>query len=146
MTTAVAVRPMLASDVDDVTRLCAQLGYPSTTAQVAERFAQLAASDRDQVLVAHDGRQVLGWIHVHLSLTIESDRQAEIGGLVVDEHARAKGVGRMLTAAGEQWATSRGCGRMRVRSNVTRWGAHAFYQALGYRILKTQYTFVKDSK
>ena len=144
MTPSITVRSMQTSDLADVAGLCAQLGYPSTEAQVAERFVQLAASDRDEVLVAHDGQHVVGWIHLHIALTLETDRHVEIGGLVVDEGARGKGAGRLLVAEGERWAGAHRCSRMRVRSNVTRWGAHGFYQGLGYRIVKTQYTFVKE--
>ena len=135
---------MQISDVADVADLCGQLGYPSTAPQIAERFAHIAGGDRDAVLVAHDGRRVAGWIHLHLALTLENDRQVEIGGLIVDEGTRGRGVGRLLIGEGERWARAHQCSRMRVRSNVTRWGAHRFYQSLGYRIQKTQYAFVKQ--
>jgi ribosomal protein S18 acetylase RimI-like enzyme len=135
---------MQPSDVPGVTDLCAQLGYPSAESRVAERFARLVASDRDAVLIADDGSRVLGWVHVYVSLTLESDRNVEIGGLVVDTKARRRGVGRLLMAGAEAWAAAHDCPRVRLRSNVTRWGAHAFYQSLGYRIVKTQYVFDKD--
>jgi hypothetical protein len=43
--------------------------------------------------------------------------------------------------AAERWARERGCAQVRVRSRVSREGAHQFYVRLGYAKEKTQYTF-----
>ena len=71
------------------------------------------------------------------------DSQAEIGGLVVDEGLRGRGVGRMLMRQAEVWALAQGCRAIRLRSNIVREGAHSFYERLGYSRLKTQTVFRK---
>jgi GNAT superfamily N-acetyltransferase len=38
----------------------------------------------------------------------------------------------------ERWARGVGCGMVTVRSNLIREGAHAFYQRLGFEVIKTQ--------
>ena len=38
----------------------------------------------------------------------------------------------------ERWAEARGCSAIMVRSNVVRERAHAFYQRLGFEVIKTQ--------
>jgi GNAT superfamily N-acetyltransferase len=43
----------------------------------------------------------------------------------------------------ERWARGTGCPSVTVRSNVLRTGAHAFYQRLGYRLVKKQKVFRK---
>ena len=74
---------------------------------------------------------------------IESDPHAEIGGLVVDERARSRGVGRVLLAAAEAWAARQGLREVALRSNILRERAHDFYRRLGYDCPKTQHRFRK---
>lgn len=106
------------------------------------RRSRLRARLRDPrhaVLVARSrSAGVVGWIHVYLCDLVEVDRQAELGGLVVDGHFRGRGVGRLLLRRAEAWARGRGCALLCVRTNVVRWDAHRFYERLGYRRLKTQ--------
>ncbi len=146
------VRPMTASDVERVAALCGQLGYPSTPAEVAARFKGLAARPANAVFVAEDegdggpessGRTVVGWVHVQEVLTLEAGPWADLGGLVVQDGVRGRGVGRLLVEAAEQWAAARGYPEMRVRSNVVRADAHQFYRRLGYEVVKTQMNFRK---
>ena len=86
---------------------------------------------------------VLGWTHVFAVPLLESEGQAELGGLVVDARVHGQGIGRALVGAAEAWAIERGYAAMAVRSNVIRGGAHEFYKRLGYAILKSQYKFLK---
>ena len=44
----------------------------------------------------------------------------------------------------EQWARKHGCKSVNLRSNVARKDAHAFYQSLGYNLVKTQHVFQKN--
>ena len=143
MVSDAVVRPMEAGDVAAAAALCAQLGYPTLDDVVARRFAALRARPDDAVFVATADAVVIGWVHVHVWVGLESGPDVEIGGLVVDERARGTGVGRMLMAQAERWAAERGCARVRLRSNVIRTAAHAFYQRMGYRLFKTQYAFEK---
>jgi GNAT superfamily N-acetyltransferase len=43
--------------------------------------------------------------------------------------------------AAEDWARAAGCAFVRVRSRLSREGAHRFYVRLGYAKEKAQYTF-----
>ena len=73
----------------------------------------------------------------HLRPVRRGDAGAEIQGRVVAERHRGTGVGRALVARAEAWAAERGPGVIRVRSRSTRTGAHEFYGALGYEVVKT---------
>jgi GNAT superfamily N-acetyltransferase len=137
------IRAARREDVSALTSLTDQLGYPSTAAQVETRLGRLLNENGDAVFVAERGGQVIGWVQVGFYLTVESDGAAEIRGLVVDAGHRGGGVGRRLMERAEGWARERGLAMMRVRSNVVRGGAHAFYQRLGYTIVKTQHAFGK---
>jgi GNAT superfamily N-acetyltransferase len=144
MMAAMVVRAMEAGDAEDVARLCGQLDYPSTAEQVAGRFSRITASQSDDAIFVAcvDGRAV-GWIHLLMRALLETEPYVEVGGLVVDEGLRGHGIGRALMNRAEAWARERGCARVRLRSNVRRTGAHEFYRALGYSVLKTQYAFEK---
>ncbi|HET9253397.1 MAG TPA: GNAT family N-acetyltransferase [Candidatus Eisenbacteria bacterium] len=141
---AIAVRPMTADDVEAVARLATQLGYPSSADQVARRFGAIQTAPDSHVAVATDeSGTVVGWIHVFGNRLVESEPDAEIGGLVVDESVRGRGVGTVLVAAAEAWARERGYPVVSVRSNVVRKEAHEFYQERGYGAVKTQVKFRK---
>ena len=140
----VSIRAMTGDDVDAAARLATQLGYPSTAEQVATRFAAIQKSADSHVAVAVDeSGAVVGWIHVFGNRLLESEPDAEIGGLVVDESARGRGVGTALVAAAEGWAREGGYPVVSVRSNVVRREAHEFYQERGYGVVKTQVKFRK---
>ena len=125
-------------------RLSTQLGYPSSPDQVERRLPHLQRDDEHAVYVAArpDG-EVLGWVHVFVSHRVESDPEAEVGGLVVEEDHRRSGAGRLLMERAEHWAREKGLRSIYLRSNIIRKDAHTFYQALGYSVVKTQYAFRK---
>lgn len=142
--TDVAIRTAVEGDSRALAELSVQLGYPTSNAQALERLRSILYSDEHLVLVASqsDGA-VIGWVHVFLALRIESDRFAELGGFVVNENHRNRGIGRMLLRAAEEWVVDRGVAKLRVRSRSTRQDAHAFYERLGFRSTKQQHVFDK---
>ena len=141
----VVVRAAAPADAEPIARLAGQLGYPSTLEQVRERLRGMAGRAEHGVFVAElrDG-QLAGWIHLHETLRVESDAYVEVGGLVVAEAMRSRGIGRLLMMHAEHWTRTRGRGMVRLRSNVIRERAHAFYKQLGYRVTKTQKAFRKE--
>jgi GNAT superfamily N-acetyltransferase len=70
-----------------------------------------------------------------------SDGYAEIQALVVSAARQGEGLGRRLVAHACDWAFARGYERVRLRSNVTREAAHAFYEHLGFEKAKASYAF-----
>jgi GNAT superfamily N-acetyltransferase len=135
-----AARP---SDAAAVASLAGELGYPACEKEVSERLAALSVSSEDAVFVAVLGLTPVAWIHVTLVTLLESARHAEIRGLVVTAALRAHGIGAQLVEHAEGWARERGVSRIRVRSNAMRERTHAFYERLGYGVVKTQKVFDK---
>lgn len=141
----VSIRAMLESDADAVHRLAVQLGYPTTPAATLARVRAVLASNVADAFVAEDAEgRVLGWAHVFAAPFLESGPNAELGGLVVDESARGRGIGTALVARVESWTRERGIRKLCLRSNVVRTEAHAFYQKLGFAIQKSQFKFQKE--
>ena len=139
----VKVRPMAAGDADSVAQLMTQLGYPSTSQQIAQRFARIDGQSNQALFVAEDEGQVVASVHVAANPYLENDASAEILGLVVADEYRSRGVGKALVSAAEAWAAALGCGMLRVRSNTIRTRAHAFYDRAGFQRVKTQLCFEK---
>ncbi len=142
--TDIAVRPATAADAPTVAALCGQFGYPATGEAIGRRLAAIAGDPDAAVLVAEapDGA-VVGWVHVRTLQLLQRDAGAEVCGLVVEEVWRRRGIGGLLMAAAEDWARRRGMSLLRLRSNVVRDDAHAFYRRLGYAGSKTSLLFTK---
>jgi GNAT superfamily N-acetyltransferase len=142
---AVTIRTPREADHPRLAELATQLGYPSTSQDVARRIAALNAHSQYTVFVAEIKNGVIaGWICVVIHQTLESDPYAEITGLIVDEAHRSHRVGQKLVLRAEEWAREQGCNQARVRSNVIRDRAHAFYLRNGYEHCKTQKVFRKN--
>jgi GNAT superfamily N-acetyltransferase len=140
---AFSIREARPGDREDLARLSTELGYPMTPEEAEARLAELAHHADHTLLVAEAGGRPAGWIQISLPRTFESPGAAEIAGLVVDETRRGEGLGPRLLRAAEDWARARGCPVIRVRSNVIRERAHAFYVREGYAKLKVQQVFEK---
>jgi GNAT superfamily N-acetyltransferase len=87
---------------------------------------------------------LVGWIEAHDRELLQHPRVVEIGGLVVDQGMRGRGIGESLVAAVTAWGLGRGHSEIMVRSNIIRDGAHQFYNGLVFRRAKTSYTFSKE--
>jgi GNAT superfamily N-acetyltransferase len=138
------VRPAIAADAPALATLSGQLGYPLDDATARERFAAIEDDPRHAVFVAQDeGGAVVGWIHIMPKIMLLVSDVCEIGGLVVDEGNRSRGVGRALVAAAEAWARRSGYQELTVRSDTRRVAAHGFYPALGFVAAKEQKVYKK---
>lgn len=121
------IRPASPEDATVIALLATQLGYPNTPEEIATRLQDVLAQPGSEVLVAlDDDGTVIGYGHVFGAHRVDSNPFAEIGALVVDETRRSRGTGAALVA----WAIEQGYREMRVRSNVIRERAHAFYDRM----------------
>jgi GNAT superfamily N-acetyltransferase len=139
----VNIRAASTTDAPAVVALVGELGYSATAEEMRVRL-DIASSDPQHAVFVAESQCILGWIQVAESLSLESGVYCEIRGLVVAKSHRGVGIGRKLVAAAESWAASRRCSRIRVRTNVTRDDAQAFYAKLGYSVSKTQRVFDKS--
>jgi GNAT superfamily N-acetyltransferase len=132
------------SDAAAVGDLTGQLGYDVEASELGERLSRILERPDQRFLIAElEGRPV-GWVHAAIWEYIETEAFVVIGGLVVDRSHRGRGIGGILMQRAEAWAVEQGCSIVRLWSSSMRTDAHRFYERLGYRHVKTQYSFVKS--
>lgn len=138
-----SLRPAGMADAAEITRLCAELGYPTSLEDMTARLGVVLSAGDRQVFVVEDGHKLLGWIGVELRTSLETGRKAEIVGLVVDADARRSGTGRRLVSAAENWVRQHGLDAVMVRSNTVRTESHPFYEGIGFVRRKSQHIYFK---
>ena len=140
----IQIRPMLAEDSDAVSELVAQLGYPSSVLEINKRLQAIQSVSNHVVLVAEtENGKVRGYIQLSLYPTLNSEPTTYVGGLVVDAEFRGKGIGKLLMKEAENWSLSHGYQRLKLTSQMHRTEAHEFYKKLGYKVMKSSYSFAK---
>src|SRR6478672_84834 len=95
------IRPAEQADAPAVTALLHELGYPANTdEEVAERLAHWSGREDLLVLVAADGQRVGGLAALAVvPYLVWPGNWGRVAALVVETHARGRGVGRRLLAA-----------------------------------------------
>ncbi|MGD0590764.1 MAG: GNAT family N-acetyltransferase [Bacteroidota bacterium] len=142
MNQTINIRQAKKSDAVALAKLSGELGYPTTTTEMESRFDKLFSKSENGIYVA-ELDSIVGWIHVALIQTLESNAFVEICGLVVAESSRGTGIGTQLVAMAESWAQEKGCYHIRVRTNILRKKTRMFYKQLGFQSKKTQEVYDK---
>lgn len=134
----IQIKPLAAEHAQDVQRLSKQLGYPLSFDEVEKNVQEVTLTGGHVAFVAITDKKVVGWIHAFKAIFLESKPFIEIGGLVVDENLRGKGIGKQLVERVKQWCLEKNISCLRVRSQVKRKEAHQFYMGAGFAEIKEQ--------
>jgi GNAT superfamily N-acetyltransferase len=138
---SVTLRLLESTDAEAISALLPDLGYEATADQVVRRLAALRDWPDQEAFVAMIDDRIVGLCHVQGVRLLASDGYAEIQALVVSTAVQGQGLGRQLVDHACAWAHARGYERVRLRSNVVREAAHAFYEHLGFEKAKASYAF-----
>ena len=138
----IIVREMDVKDAEAVNALSKQLGYPLSIEQTLQNIKAILQSKDHSAFVAEYENKIVGWVGVAQALMIEVMAHCEINGLVIDEHHRGMGIGKLLIDKVKHWAKKNGYNKIGLHCNVKRTEAHLFYQHLGFTELKQQKNFV----
>jgi uncharacterized protein YbbK (DUF523 family)/GNAT superfamily N-acetyltransferase len=138
------IRPARLEDCEELARLAAELGYPCDEAEVRQRISKYLVGQDMVIIVAQLGSGLAGWTSVEIIERFYLPPFAEISGFVVDGRFRGEGIGRLIMSEAELWAASKGVGLLKLKTNVTRQGAHRFYERLGFEKTKEQYIYSKE--
>ncbi len=143
-TEPIHIRNAKSEDASMLAELSVQLGYPTSPRQSAYRLQRLLNSDGHLVLIACTaGGEIVGWLHIFLTLRLESDVCAEIGGFVVAEPHRGCGIGSRLMKSAEKWVIQQNIMKIRIRSRSTRLESHNIFVHFGFNAVKEQFVFDK---
>jgi GNAT superfamily N-acetyltransferase len=135
------IRNVKLTDIEEITRLCEQLGYLITIEKIKPRVERLIKNKEHAIFVYEINENTIsGWVHVFGKDLIELE-YAEIGGLVVDNNYRRQGIGLKLMRKCEEWAKENGYEEIRLRSGGQRKEAHEFYKQIGYENINWQQLF-----
>jgi GNAT superfamily N-acetyltransferase len=135
------IRPGHAGDAPALARLCSELGYPSSAAQIRARLRRLDGAEHGLFVAEAADGELRGVVDVHVRLVLEEDPFAELIALVVTGSARGEGVGSALVAEAARWARARRLAKLWVRVSLWRDGTPRFYERLGFRLCKQQRVF-----
>src|SRR6187401_2127844 len=138
----ITTREMTEKDAETVNTLSKQLGYPLSIEQTLQNIKAILQSKDHTAFVAEYDNKIVGWIGAAQAIMIEVMPHCEINGLVIDEHHRGMGIGKLLIERVKHWAKEKGNDKIGLRCNVKRTEAHLFYEHLGFTELKQQKKFV----
>ena len=133
---------MTAKDAEAINALSKQLGYPLSIEQTLQNINSILQSKDHTAFVAEFEDKVVGWIGASQAIMIEVMPHCEINGLVIDEHHRGMGIGKLLIDKVKYWAKNKGNDKIGLHCNVKRTEAHLFYKHMGFTELKEQKNFV----
>ena len=136
------IREMTAKDAGAINTLSKQLGYPLSVEQTLQNINSVLQSRDHTAFVAENETMIVGWIGAAQVIMLEVMPHCEINGLVIDEHHRGMGIGKLLIDKVKHWAKEKGNDKIGLHCNVKRTEAHLFYEHLGFTELKQQRNYV----
>jgi ribosomal protein S18 acetylase RimI-like enzyme len=108
-----------------------------------EEFQAWLDDSRAGLFGACHGATLLGFLRVVEQIRGETavmrgTRRAFVDPIIITVGARRRGIGRQLIAQAEAWAKGRGCDGLELDVWTGNLAAVGFYQALGFRSLRTR--------
>ncbi|MBL4593583.1 MAG: GNAT family N-acetyltransferase [Flavobacteriales bacterium] len=141
MTKQIQIRNIEEADASRIAELNQELGYQTSPSLVERQLKTILSERNHHGYVAINDNQIVGYIHGFISIRLTTEPFAEIGGLIVNEDFRNRGIGRQLVDHFEKQIKD--VENIRVRCNVNRNPAHKFYLTLNYIEKKEQKIFEK---
>jgi len=151
-TTQISLRRAKPEDSEQIADMCAEL-WPDTSAE--EHLRELApkvdgtsarllpvalfVAIRVHAETRSDAHSLIGFVEVglrsHADGCDESHAVGFLEGWFVSKDRRGRGIGRMLVAAAEEWARSKGCKEMDSETWIDSEKSQRAHEAMGYEIV-----------
>lgn len=141
----IKVRTATPLDVEELARLMAELGYPTTSEKMAARLERVTDRKDYATFVADEDNAIAGMIGLSVSSTLyRDDLDGAITALVVSPDFRGRGIAGLLIDHGERWLYDRGARLASVKPSVRREDAHRLYKRCGYEHTGLRFTKVLE--
>ena len=123
------------ADPEDTPEDTPEDAYDNHADEIARYFAGELHEPLAVLLCFADDATPLGFIELNIRNYAEgcaTNRVGYVEGWYVEPHARRRGIGRALFAAGEAWARAQGCTEMASDTELDNEISFAAHRALGY--------------
>ena len=135
----ISIRPATPNDVESITILLGDLGYPTNSNDVKVRMREIDQHPDYKTLLAIDdsSNEVAGMIGMSKNLFYEHNGiYIRVLVMVTRKTYRQRGIGKILMLAAEQWAQEINAHTIVISSGKRpeRNDAYIFYQKMGYEI------------
>lgn len=128
----ILLRRATEADAKYVASLLAELGYPSSEADIRSRLRSLP-SRTSCFLLAQSGSEITGLVSAELVPYVPNGSKiCRMTALVVSSHHRGQGIGEKLVAGVTDFAREHHCSGIEITSAEHRRDAHRFYLRLGF--------------
>src|SRR5271165_985335 len=141
----IIIRDARPEDIEAMTLLMTDLGYPATVEEMRTRLKNISAHPDYRTIIAVKDVEIVGLSGLCKGIYYEKNGlYMRIVVFVVKETARKLGIGKILIEASEAWAREQGLNSIIINSGnrEERKAAHAFYQKMGYAVKSSG--FVKE--
>jgi GNAT superfamily N-acetyltransferase len=131
------IKYAIIEDIEALTLLMGDLGYPTSVIDMQARFENIAAHPDYKTIVAVLDNEVVGMAGLSKGIFYEMNgTYMRILAFVVKQGYRKMGIGRQLIAAAENWAVEQGLNTVIINSGNRdeRLASHAFYGEMGYTV------------
>ncbi|MHA0858505.1 GNAT family N-acetyltransferase, partial [Paenibacillus sp. CMAA1364] len=140
----ISIREYNSSDLESLTELMTDLGYPTDINSMKIRMKSIEANSLYYTFVASLEDQVVGMIGARLVYYYEGDGvTTQVSALVTRGKYQGQGIGKELIRFIESWSKEKGSKSLFLTSGIKpeRMEAHEFYKKMGFDI--NGYRFVK---
>jgi GNAT superfamily N-acetyltransferase len=141
----VITRDACFDDIEELTLLMADLGYPASFAEMISRLNYIFEHPDYKTIIAVFAGEIVGMSGLCKGIYYEKNGfYLRILAFVVKQNRQGLGIGKILLKASEDWAIEQGLRTILVNSGNRdeRKAAHAFYQKMGYEVKSSG--FVKE--
>jgi GNAT superfamily N-acetyltransferase len=145
LTDQTIIRDAHEGDIEELTLLMTDLGYPATLAEMQVRFKNIFAHPDYRTIIAVIGDEIVGMAGLCKGVYYEKNGlYLRILAFVVKQTRRELGIGKILIKASEDWAVDQGANTVLINSGNRdeRKAAHVFYHKMGYVVKSSG--FVKE--
>jgi len=145
----ITTRDYCRDDIPELAALTVELGYPTTSIEMAERINFFASNPDYKTIVAELNSIIIGYIGmIRINYWEKNGCYIKIQALVVKETARKTGAGKVLIKCAEEWARQNNADMLALTcgNKAEREAAHKFYPKMGFVLNASGYVKLVGSR